>query len=291
MSVETYEQGSIVTIEGTWESEVTALALTVRAPDGTTEVYGTGDMVQDAPQTWHYDLLVDQPGDWYYLLAPTSPGVGPIEGDFHVDPNQTTMAGVSDMRDVRVLVPRVRRAIDGPTATSPLAIATTLSDDEVTALVADAIADIILYTGSAFGHTLEVSARDPYYKAPTAWLVNPEFSEAEGSVVVAQAALTFYFHKFQDMKVQEEISDEGQTWSWEISASLVRDQMKMLQDARDRALEVVKEQSNLNLDTYVSFLHIRDSVSSFYIEPWIEDNGGIGGQQGNFLLGYDPRFE
>jgi hypothetical protein len=286
-----YEQGSVVTISVLWEDNVTDLRLTIRRPDNTLDVLGFADVDHDSGAAHHYDLVADQVGDYYYLWEALSPGLGPKEGDFQVDVNTTTVEGVTDQRDVRVMIPRVRRAIDGPSATSPLSPSTTLNDGEVEALIADAVANIILNTGSAFGHTLEVSARDPFYLAPTAWIVDPEFTEAEGSVVVAEAALTFYFHKFQELKVQEEISDEGQTWSWQISASLVRDQMKMLQDARDRALEVVMQSSGLNLDSYVSYIEVRDRATSLYIEPWIADNGGIGGQEGALALGYDPRFE
>jgi hypothetical protein len=286
-----YEKGSVVTISAVWETDVTDLRLTIRSPDNTVDVLGFADVDHDTGVAHHYDLVADQAGDYFYLWEALSPGLGPKEGVFQVDENQTTAAGVTDQRDVRVMIPRVRRAIDGPSAVSPLSPSTTLNDDEVEALIADAVANIILNTGSAFGHTLEVSARDPFYLAPTAWIVDPEFTEAEGSVVVAEAALTFYFHKFQELKVQEEISDEGQTWSWQISASLVRDQMKMLQDARDRALEVVMQSSGLNLDSYVSYIEVRDRATSLYIEPWIADNGGIGGQEGALALGYDPRFE
>jgi hypothetical protein len=51
---------------------------------------------------------------------------------------------------------------------------------------------------------------------------------------------------------------------------------------------MVMQQSNLALDSYVSFIAIRDRLTSFYIEPWVVENGGMGGQN---LIGYDPRFD
>jgi hypothetical protein len=181
---------------------------------------------------------------------------------------------VTELTDTRVLIPRVRRALEGPDSVSGSAAVAAggLLDDQVNALIADAIANIILYTGGLFGHTLEVEDRDDEYMAPIAWSVDPELSEAEGGVIVAQAALDYYFDFARGMKVSQRIADEGQ---------LLTEQLKFLIGERDRALELIGEE-NSGLETWTNFIAVRDAQTSAIIEPWL--GGGVGGQS------YDPRF-
>ena len=103
--------------------------------------------------------------------------------------------------DIRILVPRVRRAL-GPAAAD-------LSDDAVKDAVADAIADVLLYTGTIFGKTLTVTDRDEATGAPSEYETSEELSLAESSVIAAQAALNHFFHIMQAQKISERISDEG----------------------------------------------------------------------------------
>lgn len=187
------------------------------------------------------------------------------------------MPPVTDRRDVRVLIPRVRRAIDGPEATSPAAPAATLTDDQITGLIADAVADIVLYTGGLFGKALEVVSRDEHYQAPSAWRTSAELSEDEGTVIGAQAALSFHFHKLRDLKVSERIANEAQEWEYSFSANTLRDYLAELRAARDRALESISANANVAVDAYESFIAVRDAATSFIIEPWVDSNSGRGG--------------
>jgi hypothetical protein len=190
---------------------------------------------------------------------------------------------VTELTDTRVLIPRVRRALEGPDSVSGSAAVAAggLLDDQVNALIADAIANIILYTGGLFGHTLEVEDRDDEYMAPIAWSVDPELSEAEGGVIVAQAALDYYFDFARGMKVSQRIADEGQEWEYSFSPQLLTEQLKFLIGERDRALELIGEE-NSGLETWTNFIAVRDAQTSAIIEPWL--GGGVGGQS------YDPRF-
>lgn len=189
------------------------------------------------------------------------------------------MPPVSDLRDTRVLIPRVRRALDGPHASGSAAAANTLSDDEVNALIADAIADILLYSGgsSIFGHSLEVVSRDAYYMAPIAWQTSEALDEWEVSVVVAQAALGYFITQIKSLKTSERIADEGQEWEYHIAASVLTEQIKALQKARDEAIEVLKGQ-NLVTEDYINFLAVRDSYTATLIEPYSPGDSGWGGQ-------------
>lgn len=197
------------------------------------------------------------------------------------------MTPVTDERDTRVLIPRVRRAIEGPDApTGSAAVAAGgLTDDQVNAAIADAIAGISFYSEGLFGHELIVAERDPDYLAPIAWLIDPALSAPEETVIVAQAALDHFFNTAKGMVVSQEITDEGQTWKWSKSASMLTDQLKSLREDRDRALDLIAQAGISLADDWISTIAMRDAQTSAIIEPWV-GGGGLGGQ----TLGGDPRF-
>src|SRR3954452_10199303 len=118
--------------------------------------------------------------------------------------------------DVKTLVPRTRRAIDGAAADTQESPSASLNDAQVMALVADAAADIIFYSQGRWGHTLAGADPDDY-GAPTTWAIDPDLALEEQTVVVAQAALNHFFHLFKTIKVQEEIADESRRWSYSLS--------------------------------------------------------------------------
>lgn len=188
---------------------------------------------------------------------------------------------VTDLRDTRVLIPRVRRALLGPHASGSAAVDNSLSDDECNALVADAIADVILYSDGLFGHALEVVARDEIYMAPTAWQTDEALTEAEGSVIVAQAALNHLLYEAKTLKTSEKIADEGQSWEYTVAATTITERIKALREDRDRALEILAAANSVT-ESYTNFLAVRDSYTARLIEPWSTDSG-MGGQS------LDPR--
>lgn len=193
------------------------------------------------------------------------------------------MAPVSDLRDTRSLIPRIRRALEGPLGTgSANAAASDLTDDQVNAIAADAIADVIFYTGGLFGHQLEVTERDDVYMSPTAWLVDPALTEDEASVIVAQTALNYFFYDLKNLKVGETIQDEAVQWSYQLSANALLEYLKQLRKMRDEALDRIKE-SEAPADAWVNTLSVRDAYTDSIIEPWTA-GAGVGGQQ------MDPRF-
>lgn len=175
--------------------------------------------------------------------------------------------------DVRILVPRVRRSIEGVGTTE------VLSDDDLKDLVADALADITLYTGSVFGKTLEVSGADDE-GIPQEYATSEPLTLAEGSVVAAQATLNSFFHRFSELKISEKIGDEAQTWEYARSAQLLRDQFAYLVRTRDDALA---EAEGGVVEAYASFLAVRDAAVAAYIEPWVAESGQL-------VAGQDYRF-
>lgn len=188
-----------------------------------------------------------------------------------------------DPTSVRVLIPRTRRLLEGPAAASGNASgSSSFTDPQVEALVADAIADVILYSGGFFGHELEVTERDEVYGAPIGWKTAEELTEPEGTLVMTQAALNYFFVQVKDMKVQESISREGEAWSYQLSANALTEWLRYLRAERDKAIAEIAK-SGAALESYESFILVRDRWTSHYIEPWVT-GAGLGGME------TDPRF-
>jgi hypothetical protein len=185
----------------------------------------------------------------------------------------TAPAGAAD---IRVMVPRVRRAMEG------IGMPAVLSDDAVKDATADAIAEVILYTGGVFGHDLLVIEIDQG-GVPTEYATSEALSLPEQAVIASQAALNFFFGRFVGLKVSERIADEAQTWEYALSPQLLAAQLKALIAERDRALDMIAAQG-VPLDEYVSFLAVRDSWTSAIVEPW------VAGQLPSGQEFIDPRF-
>lgn len=164
--------------------------------------------------------------------------------------------------DIRVMIPRVRRAVEG--VGSPAV----LSDGEVKDLIADALADIILYSGGVFGKQLVVTETGENGE-PVEYATSDELTLAEQSIVAAQAALNHFFFTYANTKISERIADEAQTWEYALSANLIRDRLKFLVGERNSALEQLT--SSTVSDSYQSFIAARDALTSSLIEPWVRD--------------------
>lgn len=215
-------------------------------------------------------VTLDVAGEWYYRYVAEDPHAE-VEGAFIVDEDLTRAPAVDDERDLRSLVPRVRRALEGPGAT---AVTSKLTDDEIVALTADAIADVILYTGGSdlFGYQLEVTSRDEHYLAPNGWATDVELTLPAQSLVVAQAALGHLFQRLSDVKTAETIRDEGQEWSYQISASVITKQIDLLTRLRDEALAQVAQEPMF--DRYVTYLASCDE-RLYSLVAWNYASAGI----------------
>jgi hypothetical protein len=174
-------------------------------------------------------------------------------------------------QDVREIIPRVRRALEGPV---PLG-AGALTDDQLLAVTADAIADVILFTNGEWDHTIAVSDTDEDTGYPNEWEVDPALDVWEESIVAYQAAITYTFQAFKNTKTSERIKNEGQEWEYTTSATVIRDFIKHLIDLRNEALA---SSHSPVLARYASILQVRDAAASYYLEPWVP-GGGLGGGQ------------
>lgn len=177
-------------------------------------------------------------------------------------------------QDVRTLVPRVRRAMEGPVIS-----AQKLTDDECLTVAADSIADIILLTVGAWGRQLLVTHRT-VGGVPDEWSVDDELLPEEESMIAAQAAISYLYHALRDQKTMENILNEGAQWQWEKSPNLMIAQLKGLQDMRDQALKALMQKHPV-LAQYASILEVRDRLGAALIEPWI--SGAFRGGQELFL--------
>jgi hypothetical protein len=178
--------------------------------------------------------------------------------------------------DVMSLVPRLRRAIDGPAADAEGAPTATLTDAQIIQMAADAVADIIFYSNARWPYKLSPLAQggeSDNYGVPTKWQIDPDLPIEQQTIVIAQAALNFFFHQFKTVKIQEEISDESRTWRYSLSANLLLEQMKMLRQQRDDALALIGGDDTF--ETWVSFIEVRDAVTSAYIEPWVQGDAAL----------------
>ncbi len=193
------------------------------------------------------------------------------------------------------MIPRCRRAIDGPRALSSASVAATYDDSEVLGVIADATAEVILLTGGSqcFGFQLIATSRDPFYLAPNAWATDLPLSPEGQDVVIAQAAINVHLARLRDQPyTAEEIADEGQSWKWEKSPNLLLAQLKLLADIRDRALALLRA-LNAPLDVYISTMAERDKLAAIYLEPWVAEIGApvpYVGLSGAYMGGFDFRF-
>jgi len=173
-----------------------------------------------------------------------------------------------NLDDVRILIPRIRRALD-PSAPSATA-ASGYADDQIKDLAADAIGMLVMVGGTDFPFTLEVSSRNIVTNYPEEYITVPELPIEVQNLVAYQAAIEQCVSELKDLKTKEKISDEGSSWEWEKSSAIIRDKIKSLQDMRDRALARLSRE-NFATDIFINILEERDLQVDRLIEPYYYD--------------------
>lgn len=181
------------------------------------------------------------------------------------------MPPVTDLKDIRVMIPRMRRALDGPTASG--SVSGSLSDDQVTAVIADAIAEVIFYSNGSWPRKLLVTERSTDYLAPIAWETDEPLTEPEQTVVTTQAALNYIYSTLDSSKTSETLKEADREWSWSVSANSMSDRIKDLRAQRDRALEVLEASDGFAAEAWVNILAARDPYTDVLIEPYIVGGG------------------
>lgn len=287
--------GSQTTIRSNLTDETTglpadatgALSLIVITPSGLEKVYNEGEIAHIGTGKYQRAILGNENGLWHYRFIDEHNVVE--EGTFEVE-SVFLPEGPPDLTDLRVLVPKARRACEGPFGPPPNL--PTLTDEQIYQMVADACGDVLVLTGSFFGHQLLVKKRDPLVGFPTDWRTEVELTEAEGGVIVAQAAINYIFHLFRETKTNETIKDEGQEWTWQRSANLLVLQVKQLTEARDKAIEML-ERMHAPMESWISTVAERDKLAAIYLEPYVAEIGApvpYAGLSGAYTGGFDFRF-
>jgi hypothetical protein len=251
----------------------------------------SGVVVRDGVGLLHLDVPLTIAGVWRWRLLTAGPVVA-AEGTLEV--GSLFEGAVTDTRDLRVLIPACRRAIDGPMAQAPDSPSTTLDDRGVVALLADATAELILFTQgeASFGYKLLPTARDPFYMAPVAWATDLIRDPAADAAILSQAALDHYFWLIKLMKVSETMKNEAVSWEYSLSANVISAWIAYLIGNRDKAIAAMQI-INAPMDVYISLVAERDRLAAAWLEPWVAEIGApvpyVGGG-GSGPLEYDYRF-
>lgn len=255
-----------------------------RTTDGITEIIAGAGAYQfegTAPATpgpyvlvWDTGGTTPQYSTELFQVTPGSPFAPP--GD------PTTVA---DLTDLAVLIPWARRACEGPYG--PPDGKQSLADDVVYPMIADACSEIILFSGSLFGHQLNVTMRDPIAGYPTQWKTNAVLNQWECAVIICQLALDYWRFLFRDTKTSVSIKNEGTEYTYTMSAQVIGGYIKQLAADRDKALDGLRAH-NIILDRYASNIRVRDQATVALLEWWDTNSGdsagGLPGGQEAFVV-------
>lgn len=251
------------------------LSLLVVKPNGDENTYAMGEITRDSLGHYHKSVLGDVSGLWhfYWLVngSAADEGTWTVESDFD---NEFAENETPDLTDLKVLVPRAKRKVEGPwgnpTGRPPL------TNTQVYEMVADACAEIKMLSGSFFHHTLKVKSRDPLVGFPTAWQTDTPLEEYEAAIVCAQVGLNYYYHLFRDMKISETIQNEGTQWTYELSANVIRNYLESLVEERDKAVAGLRINIPV-MDRFASNIRVRDQATVAVLEWWDNNSPGVTG--------------
>lgn len=277
------------------DSSGDALSLRVFGPDGGESKFNEGEIDHPGPAgEYSKHILANVSGLWHYRWYVNNNVAD--EGVFYAESEWDAATGEKpepDLTDLRVLVPAARRAMEGPYG-PPLG-KPALSAEQIYQALADACAQVILYSGSLFGHELLVKGRDPLVGFPTEWQTDKMLTPWESAVVVTQAALDFIFHIFRDLRTSQTIQNEGTQWSYELSPGVIKNYLETLKDARDKALDGLREHNPV-LDIYASNIRVRDQATVAVLEWWDTNSPGLsgaglpGGQEASIVPWFPGEF-
>lgn len=232
---------------------------------------------------YHADYLPTVTGLWHWEWLVVGESVD--QGDLDME-SKRPEGGTPDLTDLKVLVPRARRKVEGPwgnpNGKPPL------TESVLYNMIGDAVGEIIMLSGSFFHHELKVKQRDPLGGFPTDWQTDTPLTEWESAIICAQVALNYYQYLFRNMKVSESVKNEGTEWSFEISANAIRNYYESLVKERDRAIEGLRVNIPV-LDRFASNIRVRDQATVAVLEWWAgaydsNAGGGLpGGQEASAI--------
>lgn len=189
-------------------------------------------------------------------------------------PGLAVPEGGPDLTDLKVLLPRARRKVEGPWG-NPNGRAE-IAENVLYQMIADACGEVVMLSGSFFHHQLLVKARDPVAGYPTEWQTDTELTEWEGAIISSQVALNYYYYLFRDMKISETVKNEGTEWTFALSANVLRNYLESLRDERDKALAGLRLNIPV-LDRFASNIRVRDQATVAVLEWWDNVSPGLTG--------------
>lgn len=281
----TIKRGSTATIRTTLTNPDTGapedagagtLSLLVIKPNGEEGEYAMGVITHDGTGKYHKNVIAEESGLWHYrwLVSGSAADEGTFSVESEFDTELEGGAEEPDLTDLRVLVPRAARKMEGPwgnpNGRPPLTFT------QVYEMIADACAEIKMLSGSFFHHTLKVKSRDPLVGFPTAWQTDTPLEEYESAIVCAQVALNYYYYLFRNMKISESVKNEGTEWTYSLSANVIRNYLESLVKERDDAVAGLRINIPV-LDHFASNIRIRDQATVAVLEWWDINSPGITG--------------
>lgn len=170
-----------------------------------------------------------------------------------------------DDRDIRLIVPQVRRYLDPGVGAG--SAASSYTDDDLVQVTADAIGELILITGAsdAFPYEIAASATDGNGFI-TDYYTEPAITLTDRSLVAIQAAIGQVFADLRGLRTQERIADEGSTWEYTKSVTAAKEKLGLLLDTRKSVLERVTR-ANPALDAFVDLIEVRAPTVATEINP------------------------
>lgn len=269
------------------------VSLVVVDPLGNAVTYSGVDILNPSDGVYECSVPTTVMGLWHFRWV--IDGQDADEGEFTVETDFSDVATddtitAPDLTDLRVLVPRARRRCEGPFGPPPGK--PQLSDEQLYEMVADGCSEVILFSGSLFGHTLIVAQRDPLVGYPTAWKTEALLLEWEGAVIACQTALTYFFFVLRDLKPTVSIKNEGTEYSYSLGVSAIRDYLATLKAERDTALAGLVKHHPV-LDRYASNIRVRDQATVAVLEWWDTNSldtggGGMPGGQEAAVVPWTP---
>ena len=233
---------------------------------------------------YEYEISVPSNGLWHYRWETGNGGAD--EGEFEVESADHRVAGEVDLFDLKVILPRARRKVEGPwgnpNGRSPI------PDGELYNMIADAVGDTMMLAGSWWQNQILVKSRDALAGFPTAWTTENQLTEWETAVISAQVALNYYYFLFRDMQISQTIKNEGSEWSYTLSANVIRNYLESLRDERDKAIAGLRVNIPV-LDRCASNIRVRDQATVAVLEwfdinsPGLSGSGLPGGQEASTI--------
>lgn len=225
---------------------------------------------------------VEEPGTYYVVWkaggVTVKQELSILEAGFEAGsgelPGLAVPEGGPDLTDLKVLLPRARRKVEGPWG-NPNGRGE-ITESVLYNMIADACGEIVMLSGSFFHHQLLVKARDPIAGFPTDWQTDTELTEWEGAIITSQVALNYYYYLFRDMKISESIETEGTKWTYSLSANVLRNYLESLRDERDKAVAGLRVNIPV-LDRFASNIRVRDQATVAVLEWWDINSPGLTG--------------